>query len=316
MKPFSCKIWTILILLLSVSCSHKHSGDDSIETTIHLRTLPKFTHSSFLARGNGDCMYFVVEIHKDDLDGELVSRQEIGTQKSADGSSSVELNEQLDPGHYKVVAWAVCSEDVNGSGCLFSLSDLSNIRYNKGYDGCSDKKECYEARFDMNLSEDEQDSKATFTSEMHCPMGSVEIIATDLDEFSRQMASQGTSLDDYYITWNFDLYFPVGYNVLTGLPNKAETQVSFKSKIEALAATEASVGFDYIFVNGDESRVSITLALYDKNNKLLNVYSDIAVNLKRGETTLIRGEYLTKRKGSGVEINPDFDGNIDIVLPD
>lgn len=316
MRSFSCKIGTILILLLSISCSRKHSGDDSIETTIHLRTLPKFTHSSFLARGNGEYMYFVVEIHKDDLNGEPVTRREIGTLKSTDGSSSVELNEQLAPGHYKVVAWAVCSEDANGSGCLFSLSDLSNIRYNKGYNGCSDKKECYEVRFDMNLSEDEQDSKAEFTNEMHCPMGSVEIIATDLDEFAKQMASQGTSLGDYYITWNFDLYFPVGYNVLTGLPNKAETQVSFKSEIESLSETEASVGFDYIFVNGEESRVTITLALYDRNNKLLNVYSDIAVNLKRGETTVIRGEYLTKRKGSGVEINPGFDGNIDIVLPD
>lgn len=314
----SSKLWSVFIIITLFSSCHKSSGQEEptdVETTIHLTTVPKFTHSSFLARGSEDCMFFIVEIHENDLDGKLVVRREMGVNKSTDGSASAELKESLPGGHYKVVAWAVSTGDIKGSGCLFSLADLSKIEYLEPYVGCSDKKECHEVQFDMDLSAEGENPTAEFSREMTCPMASVEIIASDLEEFYRQVGGDATTLGEYRVRWNYGLYFPVGYNALTRLPNKAEKQIFFETGIGARSGTEASMGFDYIFVNGQESQVSVTLALYDKNGKLLNVYSDITIKLERGKTTIVHGEYLTNRKDSGAAIDPDFEGEIDIVLP-
>lgn len=321
MKLFPYNILFLIIIFFAISCVREYpKGEEAdptnIETTIRLFTQPEFTHSSFTARGENTCMYFIVEIYKDKIKGSPIIRREIGAHKQADGSSTLELKEKLHAGHYKVIAWAVCTENIDGTGCLFSLTDLSSIEYQNDYTGCTDKKECYSTQFDMDLSSNEWFATTEFSEEMLCPMGSVEIITTDLQEFIKQVGIPAQSLDEYHLKWNYGLYFPIGYNAFTALPNKAETQVSFKSTIIPRSETEASLGFDYIFVNGQESQVSVTLVLYDKNNKIKNIYSDIKIQLERGKTTVIRGDFLTNRKDSGIEIDPDFDDNIDIVLPD
>ena len=317
MRLFSYKILSLLTIFSAISCVREYpKGEEvdptNIETTIHLYTRPEFTHSSFAARRENSCMYFIVEIYKDKIEGTPIIRRELGVHKHTDGSSSLELKEKLHAGYYKVIAWAVCTENIDGTGCLFSLTDLSRIEYQEDYTGCTDKKECYSTQFDMDLSTDEWYATAEFSKEMLCPMGSVEIITTDLREFINQTGIP----DEYHLKWNYGLYFPIGYNAFTALRNKAETPASFKCATFRRSESEASLGFDYIFVNGQESQVSVTLTLYDKNNKLTNIYSDIKVQLERGKTTVIRGEFLTNRKDSGIEIDPDFDGNINIVLPD
>ena len=321
MRLFLLKMLSLSAIFFSIACVREYAkGEEvdptNIETTIRLYTQPEFTHSTFAARGENTYMYFIVEIYKDKIEGTPVVRREFGVHKQTDGSSSLELTEKLHAGHYKVIAWTVCTENMDGTGSLFSLTDLSNIEYLEEYIGSTDKKECYATQFDMDLSANEWYATAEFTKEMLCPMGSVEIITTDLQEFIKQIGMHAQSLDGYYLKWNYGLYFPVGYNAYTALPNKAETHVSFKSTIAPRSETEASLGFDYIFVNGHQTHITVTLSLYDKNNKLTNIYSDIKIQLERGKTTVIRGEFLTNRKDSGIEINPDFDGNIDIVLPD
>ncbi len=316
---------TALTALCTAACVHEYpenGGEDPtrIETTIRLTTCPEFTHSSFIgSRNEAEYIYFIVEIYKDDYTGKPVIRKEVGADRNFDASATLEFTEFLNAGNYKVVAWAVCADEADGSGKLFSTDDLSNIGYLDAYRGNDDRKECYEVRFDMPISSNDWYSRQTYDRNMYCPMGSVEVISTDVNEFFRRVAAlrSDATWEDYIIKWMYGMYFPVGYNVYTGRPNKAETQVGFVSDITQQNENEASLGFDYIFVNGEESQVTLTLLLYDrKTEKLLNVYADIPVHLQRGKTTIIRGEYLTNRKDSGAVIDPDFEGDIDIVLPD
>lgn len=307
------------------ACVHEYpenGGVDPtrIETTIRLTTHPEFTHSSFLAlRNEAEYMFFVVEIYKNDYDGELVVRKEMGADRNFDASAAIEFTEFLNAGKYKVVAWAVCADGADGSGRVLSTDDLASVGYLYEYRGSDNRKECYEVRFDMDILPSEWSAKQFYSHEMLCPMGSVEVISEDVREFFSRMTAlrSDQTWEDYIIKWAYGMYFPVGYNVYTGRPNKAETQVSFVSEITRQTETEASLGFDYIFVNGEESQVTLTLLLYDrKTEKLLNIYADIPVHLKRGKTTIIRGRYLTDRKDSGAAIDPDFEGDINITLPD
>lgn len=329
------KIFTALTAVVAaVSCVHEYPSEEVnptlVDTKITLTTSPAFTHSSILGTRNGesfDCMYFVVEIHENDFGPEPLIRREMGAAKDANGSATIELNEKLAAGKYKCVAYAVAANDTDGTGSIYSLDDLSNIGFDGEYPGNTDAKESYEIRFDLDITSDEWFSRAEVSKLMSSPMGSVEVISTDVEEFIKhemtRLDQKGNDSrvdlwqwEDYYVLWKYDLYYPVRYNAYTGLPNKAETAVSFKADIVPQSETEASLGFDYIFVNGESSQVTLSLEVYDKNNTLLNVYSGINVPLERSKTTIIRGEYLTNRKDPGIGIDPGFDGDIDINLPD
>ncbi len=341
MKTFSIGILALSAALLAVSCVHEYPEDPAvdptlIDTRITLKTEQSFTHSSILgSRGDGagyDFMYYVVELHKDQYGEEPVLRREIGARKNGDGSTTVELDVQLHAGSYKGVAYAVAAENADGQGKIFRLDDLTSIGYGDAYPGNTDAKESYEVRFDLNLPADVWLSTYEATELLQSPMGSVEVTSTDAAEFVKHEIARLESLNqkgpdsrseemdiewsNYYVKWSFDMYYPISYNAYTGLPNKAEREVSFVADIVPQNDTEASLGFDYIFVNGQKSQVSLSLELYDKENNLLNVYSGIEVPVERGKTTIIRGEYLTNRKEPGIGIDPGFDGDITIVLPD
>ena len=334
MKNLLKTLAALAVLATSASCVHEYPSDEIdptlVDTRITLTTSPAFTHSSILGTRNEesfDCMYFIVEIHRDDFGPQPLIRREVGAVKDANGSATIQLDEKLPAGKYRCVAFAVAARDTDGTGSIYRLDDLSNVGFDGQYPGNTDAKESYEARFDLNVTSDEWFSHGEVTQLMSSPMGSVEVISTDVEEFIKhemtrlEQKGEGSRVDlwqweDYYVLWKYDLYYPVRYNAYTGLPNKAETEVSFRADIVPQSDTEASLGFDYIFVNGQTSQVNLSLEVYDKDNTLLNVYSGIEVPIERGKTTIIRGEYLTNRKEPGIGIDPGFDGDINITLPD
>ena len=85
---------------------------------------------------------------------------------------------------------------------------------------------------------------------------------------------------------------------------------------ETEAVENANSDDDYIFVNGSESAVKVNLTIRDGEGNLLNEIGDIDVPIVRGKLTTIRDEFLTRDYAPGIGINPGFDGEIDIVIPD
>ena len=76
------------------------------------------------------------------------------------------------------------------------------------------------------------------------------------------------------------------------------------------------MGSDYIFVNGSESAVTVNLSIRDDKGNVLNEVSGINVPIVRGKLTTIRDEFLTKSYTPGIGIDTDFEGEINIVIPD
>lgn len=333
----------ILALLTAValpqlsSCVHEYPqypgvNPTAVDLSITLDTDPSVTEGSVLAgrkSGEASCMYFVVEIYEGGFEGEPVVRRELAVRCADDGSSQVRFTETLPAGDYKVAAFAACAEDIYGGGCMYDVDDLSAITFrNPEYEGALDLKECYDARFDIRLSSDLWYQAVEVQRTLTSPMGRLEIVSTDAEEFltkAQGMPSAGpqppfvmdeSNWEEYRVRWDYVLYFPVGYNVLAGLPNKAETRVSFTSGIEPVSEGSVLLGYDYVFVNGEQTSVSVTLSLLDGEGELINTYSGLQATLYKGRTTVIYGEYLTQNRGSGIGIDPGFDGNIDITLPD
>ena len=86
------------------------------------------------------------------------------------------------------------------------------------------------------------------------------------------------------------------------------------TRLGILNDNEASLGFDYVFVNGKEAGVSVQIGLYDGEDRQIALSEPIDVSLKRSYHTILRGSFLMQQATGGIVINPDFDGNHNIVI--
>ncbi len=177
------------------------------------------------------------------------------------------------------------------------------------------------------------------TVEMMRPMGKFKFISTDMDVFLSRvelmMKEQGmllslnTDLDtkahyeqllqsinlgDFYVVFQY-AYVPCSFNMFTDKPADSWPGFSFTSRMYPEDISETTLGYDYIFVNGSGTTLSISLEVYNKYGELMSSTNPINVPIVRGKMTVVKGEFLTSIATGGVKINPSYDGedyNIEI----
>jgi len=70
-----------------------------------------------------------------------------------------------------------------------------------------------------------------------------------------------------------------------------------------------------VFVNGKESALSAQIAIFDNEGTQLSLTEPIEVPLKRSHHTIMKGRLLMSDASGGVTINPDFDGDHNLIFP-
>lgn len=165
------------------------------------------------------------------------------------------------------------------------------------------------------------------------PMSKVVFITTDLDDWKTkvitnhyqsalQSAKPGETVEVmtdvdlslYTVKIHYPQYMPNAFNMMTDRTTWSDVNVSFESQLTALSSTEAAMGFDYVFANATDANVVMAVSLYDKSGTQLARSRDITVPLERGKVTTVRGSFLLEESDGGVAINPDFDGEFNIVI--
>ena len=61
--------------------------------------------------------------------------------------------------------------------------------------------------------------------------------------------------------------------------------------------------------------MTLQIGIYDKEGEQLSMSDPIDVPVKRNHHTIIRGMFLMMEASSGVTINPDFDGDYNLIFP-
>ena len=110
-------------------------------------------------------------------------------------------------------------------------------------------------------------------------------------------------------------FMPNTYSMHTDKPVDSSTGVMFESTLKKLSESEASIGFDYVFVNGKESAVTVQIGIYDNEGTQLSLTEPIEVPLKRSQHTVMTSMFLMSEASGGVTINPDFDGEHNLIFP-
>ena len=164
------------------------------------------------------------------------------------------------------------------------------------------------------------------TVQMGRPMGMFKFITTDIEAFMsrvEQMLKNQGKLDDtkpeidmkdFKVLFKYNLFMPCSFNMFTDKPADSWTGMSFESRMEKDVSQDVVLGYDYVFVNGNETTLSITVEIYSKDGELLSQTKPVNVPIVRSKLTIVRGEFLTSRASGGVTINPGFDDEYNIEI--
>ena len=170
------------------------------------------------------------------------------------------------------------------------------------------------------------------TIHMYRPLSKVVFITNDLNMWitkvivnqMEKLAQSGklnagaetpiVNLDDYIVKIIYPQYMPNAFNLSTDRTAWSDVNVSFQSKLIKLSDTQAAMGFDYVFANEVDPKVVMAVSLHSKDGTQLARSIDITVPLERGKVTTVTGSFLLEESDGGVSINPDFEGEFNIVL--
>lgn len=247
----------------------------------------------------------------------------------------------IDEGSYRFYVWTDFVLAGTQSDCFYNTTNFRRISLQGTHEGNNDFRDAFSGSADLKVIRlGSRETPSTVTVQMRRPLAKFEFITTDLQEFitktieamirkeeaeaaakAGETKSDGDTktpvvdLEKYTVVFFYSGYMPNAYNMMEGKPCDSATGVKFSSAISAIDNHDARLGFDYVFVNGEESSVMVTVALYDEEGTQLSISRQIEVPIKRSMLTTVRGSFLMQNTGGGVAIDPGFEDEFNIYIP-
>ena len=219
------------------------------------------------------------------------------------------------PGNYYFVVWTDYVKRNDATDLYYNTQKFTEIALNSdSHIGGSDLRDAFRGSVVSEVSK----NVAEAFVEMRRPMAKFNFVSTDVEDFIVKVASTKTGdpsissvdvdLAEYKAVFHYYGFMPYSYNIFTDKPADSVTGVSFETTLNRINSCEAELGFDYVFVNGSESNVVISVDIYDSQNHLISSYKPIEVPLVRSKLTTVKARFLTSEAERGVLISPDYDG--------
>ena len=343
-------LFASLVALFICSCVHEWPEPAPADLQLNLkfdRALPQGPIIDMTTKSNNPDNYdmrYIIEIYKELRDGVydednpyaryIYSKDDISIL-----DSTLTLN--LMEGKYLFRVWADYVDEGTLEDKFYNADRFKYIKLlgrdegvkhtgNSDYrDAFAGYKEIQVMRFGKNHP------PVSATIEMKRPLSKVVFITTDLqnwktkilvnmyesllqgskgDDINDIVLPTGVDLDDYIVKIHYPVYMPNAFNLSEDNTAWSDAGVSFESKLIQLNEDEASMGFDYVFARPKEPKVDMAVSLHTKDGIEIARSGNISVILERGKVTTVKGSFLLEKSDGGVSINPDFDGEFNIIL--
>lgn len=331
----------LVVATLFVSCVHDYpsmteDGEEGIdptlvevntEVTLNLELVPLEIITQKNARSgtnkarsgttkadDGYRRRFIIEAWRE---GKPTARQvtvmETAEEEGGDGKISLPIHLKLHALDYTLAVWTDYVAAGTTDDLYYDTDNLQQVACRDPYTGSTDYRDCLygTAALDLRQYRDEWNARVQVKVDMVRPLAKYELIATDVQKFLQKTQKQRAGGTAYTITVSYGFYFPLGFNVLTGKPDRSEMGVAFTAPLVVTdnGSGECTLASDYIFVNGDESYVPLSIEIKDDAGNGISRTTGIDVPYRRGHLTTVRGHFLTNRYDTGIGIDPDFDDN-------
>lgn len=239
----------------------------------------------------------------------------------------------LAAGDYRIMVWSdlVENDDVDP---YHDAGDFAEITLQGDHMGNNDYRDAFRGTGDISLTADVAEYvPGTLEITMQRPLAKFEFITNDLTEFIQKeglriaaknggakSASENdpatrVNVEDYKVAFHYVGFMPDTYSMFTDKPVDSATGVTFQSVLRQMDDAQATLGFDYVFVNGKESAVTVRIGIYDDEGTQLSLTEPVEILLRRNHHTILRGKFLMSEASGGVNINPDFDGDHNLIFP-
>ena len=238
-----------------------------------------------------------------------------------------EVTLQLPGGDYNIMVWSDLMESGNDSP-FYNPDNFAEIVLHGKHKGNTDYRDAFRGSESLSLVADIMTKLPdTLDINMQRPLAKFEIVTTDLQEFidkefeylSKVAASRGeeapsrVDIDKYKAIIHYAGYMPNTYNINSDKPIDSNMGTLIESKLNVLNNEEASFGFDYVFIGNTKGSVMIQIGLYDDEREIA-LSDPFNVPLLRNHHTVLRGSFLMQEASGGLKIEPDFDGNHNIII--
>lgn len=265
---------------------------------------------------------FIIEAWRN---GKPESRQ-VTVMEDAEGEDGGEkitlpIHLRLHAVEYTLAVWTDYVAAGTDTDLYYNTENLQCVSCTDPYTGNTNRRDCLYGTTAMNLRpyREEWNAKVQIQVDMVRPLAKYELVATDVEAFLEKARRQRNDEGDgtYTVTVSYGFYFPLGFNVLTGKPERSEMNVKFSTPFTVTddGSGTCTLTSDYIFVNGEESYIPLSIEIKDSEGNGISRTTGIDVPYRRGHLTTVRAPFLTNRYGTGIGINPDFDDDdIDIDL--
>lgn len=244
---------------------------------------------------------------------------------------------QIAPGKYRLHAWVDYVDNDSEEDKFYSTDEFTAIRLlGNEHFGNNDFRDAFIGSTDIEVIPQFELDMPPVEAHIHLgrPLAKFNFVSTDLEEFisrvlearAKEAAANGVvipdedlipssvDLSEFRIVIRYAGFMPCEFNAFSNAPVDSRTNVMFDSKITPISGTEAMLGFDYVFVNGQRSTILISLSVYDKNNTLRSAVQNIEVPVERSKLTTIRGHFMTESAQGGVNLRTEFDGDMNIYI--
>ena len=255
--------------------------------------------------------------------------EEITTRDMAMGyDCGVTLN--LEPGDYSIMVWADMTENSSQTP-YYNADDFSEIKLqgSKHY-GSIDYRDAFRGKNNIVLVSDIYDrAPDTCRVVMERPLAKFEFVAKDLAQFvdkeisrlKTEALAQGNTnadpnvdLNTYKIKIQYIGFMSSTYNMFTDERTSSQEEVVFDGKVRLIDENTASIGFDYIFVNEVRTTAWVRIRMYTEDDVQVGYTDQIKIPLRRNHHTLIKGVSLVSESEGGVQIDPGFDNDHNLVF--
>lgn len=229
---------------------------------------------------------------------------------------------ELEGGDYTLLVWCDYVEQGTCADNFYNTADFTRL-YLAGDEhiGGTDFRDAFRGSCQsiVNVPVSASDTLSQVVEiRMGRPMAKYKFISTDYRQFliyaTRQAKVKASDISGYTIAFKYSGYMPHQFNMFTNKPSDSKTGVTYRCPIDALGENEALLGFDYVFVNGNESSVQVALQVEDNMGNVIADIGTIDVPLVRSKVTEVRGAFLTSNAQGGIGVDPGFDDEYNIFI--
>lgn len=262
---------------------------------------------------------FIIEAWRE---GKPTARQvtvmDTAEEENGDGKISLPIRLKLHALDYTLAVWTDYVAAGTDTDLYYDTKDLQYVACRDPYTGSTDYRDCLYGTTPLDLRQyrDAWNAKVQAKVDMVRPLAKYELIATDVKDFLHKTKKQRTDGEAFTITFSYGFYLPTVFNVLSGKPADSRTRIAYTTPLTVPTdgQEECTIGTDFVFVNGEESFVKLSMEIQDGGGNVISRTTGLEVPYRRGHLTTVRARFLTNEMQGGVDINDEFDGNIDVDL--